>query len=203
MPRFRLRTFLIAITAFCLLLWRVSAVESVEGRIRDLEQIGWEIRYYAKFIDSVDPGTPLLVHTPRRTYWQKLFFGYRECDLPFWATFRSNTVSLAKSGQTFERSVSLLNKLPTISTTSVIGVQVTAEDLSAFTHLVHIRVLDLSNLPIGDEVAPQLGGLTQLDELYIHGTKLSEDAVVAIETHLPSCDVVSDYSHLKALDSAN
>lgn len=189
MFRYRLRTFLIVITLFCLLLgWRVSAVESVERPIRELERLGWHIDFHSDGGDTDNP--------PPRNYWQKLAFGYRECDLPdfAWLGELSGIGSGEQLESTLQQSVVPLNRLPSLDWLDVSGIKFTDDCLQSLERCQYVRMLGLSATKLDDSAVDELAKFTRLDTLFLWETRISSEAARQLATSLPNCQIEHNYN---------
>lgn len=193
MPRFRPRTFLIAITVFCLLLgWRISAVERVERPIRELEALGWDISYHGEgdLVQTPDGGIEALVDH-RRSYWEKLLLGYRLYDLPdtVWTADRDAVGDAEEFANVLKRSVPWISRLPSIVEVDLAQYPVDNECVTELARLKRVRLIDLHDTPLDDTSIEQLAKLTQLDELYIWDTDISPAAATELRKRLPDCEI--------------
>jgi hypothetical protein len=196
MPRFRLRTFLIAVTAFCLLLgWRVAAVESVERPIRELEKLGWEINYHVKFIDHPTPGGPVIENAPRRNYWQKLFLGYRNYDLPAVALLGSHSEmsTTDELQQTIAQSIMWINRLSSLFCLDLSDRRITSTCIKPLTGCEYIRLLTISAANIDDSAIDQLSRHSRLEILELFQTHFSAKGIAELQRRLPDCHIGHDY----------
>ncbi|WP_425395448.1 hypothetical protein [Aeoliella sp.] len=195
MFRFRLRTFLIAITVFCLLLgWRVAAVESVERPVRELERLGWQVSY-----DDVDlfPELPVPMYPDRRrSYWQKMLMGHQEYDFPdsAWIGKRPGNGTNDEVGQFLQQSCIWFNRLPTITVVDFSDTQLTKKSIEPLADCEHLRHLLLSRTNLDDSAIDGLAQLTQLDTLILWETNLTAEGAAELERRLPNCEIDHDFN---------
>lgn len=197
MFRFRLRTFLIVFTLFCLLLgWRVSAVESVERPIRELERLGWKIVYESEMPGTSSSGEPMLVGVPRRSYWQIILLGFRPCDLPefAWLGHQSQMAPRQETGQVVQRSANWINRLPSIDALDLSENHLGTDDLLPIIACQHLNYLRLTSTALDDSSVDQLAKLTQLEELTLWDTNLTAEGVAELERRLPNCRIEHDFN---------
>ncbi|MCO6042608.1 hypothetical protein NG895_01690 [Aeoliella sp. ICT_H6.2] len=196
MFRFRLRTFLVAITLFCLLLgWRISAVESVERPIRELGRLGWKIEYKAQIFYPLS-GDPILTDGPRRTYWKKLLLGHRQYDLPnfVWLGTESEIDSSHELRPVLQQTVPWINDLPTIESVDLSRTPAASDCIEPLSHWRHLRTLSLNSTNLDDTSVDQLAKLTRLNYISLWNTDLTAEGAAELERRLPNIQIEHDFN---------
>lgn len=190
MPRFRLRTFLIAITLFCLLLgWRISAVERVERPIRELEKLGWTVEYIGYPNPYSGPVLP-------RPYWRKILSGYHEDDWPryvWWGT-PTNPNGSTELPRIVQESATNINRLPTITAVDLSRAQLDNESLIPPSRCKNVSLLRLDATGLDDSAIDHLAKLTQLESLSLWNTNLTAEGAAELEQRLPNCEIDHDFN---------
>ncbi|WP_442482679.1 hypothetical protein [Aeoliella sp. SH292] len=199
MPRFRLRTFLIAITAFCLLLgWRVAAVESVERPIRELERLGWELNYPKVGLIYIAGIGYCEGHRPRGSYWMRMLRGHSAVDLPEFASLQYTDQN--PPGPDFpkrmEMAIRYFNRLPSIHTISLDCPSLDAQVVAKLARSIHVRSLRIRSDTIDREAVPQLASLTYLKSLTVRDARLSVDQANLLREHIPDCHLNVDIQEI-------
>lgn len=196
MLRFRLRTFLVAITLFCLLLgWRISAVESVERPIRELEKLGWNMDYHNSSRSSVGNWNKLDPNPPK-AYWRKLLFGYRKDDLPYyaWLGSQSDVDTAGELQDSIQQAVDSIQHLPSLVWVDISEVPLNSNYLATLASCDSVRTLNLESTGLDDTAIDHLAKLTQLETLTIWDTRLTAEGLADLERRLPNCQIEHDFN---------
>jgi hypothetical protein len=93
-----------------------------------------------------------------------------------------------------DNHVAILPQFTNLHAVGLEGTRITNSAMIHFPELKHLESLDLDRTSIGDSGLAQLHVMAWLEFLHIRHTRVSANGVRKLETQLPKCEIVSDWT---------
>jgi hypothetical protein len=90
--------------------------------------------------------------------------------------------------------LALLTQFPNLLALGFEGTQITDAGLVHLLSLTRVETLDLTRTGISDEGIVHLAQMSWLQYLHIEETRISNTGGLELQTRLPDCEIVSDWS---------